>query len=64
MLTLRFQYYQAYSASQSSPPVLQSLRSVLGLSRPEEKELPTAMTMQERLDFGILVYGFGVLVAM
>ncbi|KAG8956166.1 hypothetical protein FRC04_004241 [Tulasnella sp. 424] len=43
-----------------TPP--KTLRSALGLAYPEEKD--RAMTLQERIDFGIMTWGFGVLVAI
>lgn len=51
-----------FSGSKKSPPVLETLRSALGLAYPEEKD--RAMTLQERIDFGIMTWGFGVLVAV
>ncbi|KAG8990590.1 hypothetical protein FRB90_001697 [Tulasnella sp. 427] len=51
-----------YAGSKTPPPVMETFRSALGLARPEEKD--RAMTFQERLDFGILTWGFGILVGV
>lgn len=41
---------------------METLRSVIGIANSEEKD--RAMTLQERIDFGIMTWGFGVLVAV
>ncbi|KAG9008985.1 hypothetical protein FRB90_008663 [Tulasnella sp. 427] len=51
-----------FAGSKTPPPVMETFRSALGLAHPEEKD--RAMTFQERLDFGILTWGFGVLVGV
>lgn len=51
-----------FAGSKKTPPVMETLRSVIGLASPEEKD--RAMTLQERIDFAIMTWGFGVLVAV
>lgn len=52
-------YPTAYSGSLTSPPLMQTLRAAINRSRPGEQVL----SRTERIDFFILFFVFGVLIA-